>query len=173
MIPHMSQLLVFIDMKQRKKNLNGRLKKKLILQKSALLFKSGSQIFSKCLQNCGVTASKLNLDCPLTSMALDIFWNWIQRVPTLRTFWDLEKNVLHEIRVSGTVGGPLVTQKSPTCRYISQKLIEWKPFWWISCNWGTPCMKFFRKSCEKTCPINVLNPMCVDEAWARFLWAPR
>ena len=29
--------------------------------------------------------------------------------------WDLEKTVLHEIRVSGTVVGPLLTQKSPTC----------------------------------------------------------
>ena len=27
----------------------------------------------------------------------------VQRVPALRTFWDLEKTVLHEIRVSGTV----------------------------------------------------------------------
>ena len=27
----------------------------------------------------------------------------IQRVPALRAFWDLEKTVLHEIRVSGTV----------------------------------------------------------------------
>ena len=28
----------------------------------------------------------------------------LQGVPTLRTFWDLEKTVLHEILVSGTVG---------------------------------------------------------------------
>ena len=28
---------------------------------------------------------------------------FLQRVPTLRAFWDLEKTVLHEIRVSGTV----------------------------------------------------------------------
>ena len=27
----------------------------------------------------------------------------IQRVPALRAFWDLEKTVLHETRVSGTV----------------------------------------------------------------------
>ena len=27
----------------------------------------------------------------------------LQRVPALRAFWDLEKTVLHEIRVSGTV----------------------------------------------------------------------
>ena len=46
----------------------------------------------------------------------------LQRVPTLRGIWDLEKTVLHEIRVSGTVGGPLLTRKSPTCTYISQKL---------------------------------------------------
>ena len=45
----------------------------------------------------------------------------IQRVPALRAFWDLEKTVLHGIRVSGTVGGPLLTRKSQYCRYISQK----------------------------------------------------
>ena len=33
----------------------------------------------------------------------------------LRAFWDLEKTVLYEIHVSGNVGGPLLTQKSPTC----------------------------------------------------------
>ena len=33
----------------------------------------------------------------------------IQRVPALRTFWDLEKTVLHEICVSGTVVNPLLT----------------------------------------------------------------
>ena len=45
----------------------------------------------------------------------------VQRVPALPAFWDLEKTVLHEICVSGTVGGPLLTQKSPTWTYISQK----------------------------------------------------
>jgi hypothetical protein len=45
----------------------------------------------------------------------------VQRVPTLRVFWDLEKTVLHEIRISGTVVSPLLTQKSPTCTYIGQK----------------------------------------------------
>ena len=45
----------------------------------------------------------------------------IQRVPTLRAFWDLEKTVLNEIRVSGTVVSPLLTRKSPTCTYKSQK----------------------------------------------------
>ena len=44
--------------------------------------------------------------------------NRIQRVPALRAFWDLEKTVLHEIRASGTVVSPLLTQKSPTCVYI-------------------------------------------------------
>ena len=43
----------------------------------------------------------------------------LQRVPALRAFWDLEKTVLHEIHVSGTVVNPLLTQKSPTCTYIS------------------------------------------------------
>ena len=31
------------------------------------------------------------------------FSEYIQRVPALHAFWDLEKNVLHEIRISGTV----------------------------------------------------------------------
>ena len=42
----------------------------------------------------------------------------VQRVPALRVFWDLEKTVLHETRVSGTVlwsprvsGGPPVVCK--------------------------------------------------------------
>ena len=34
--------------------------------------------------------------------------------PCLSAFLDLEKTVLHEIRVSGTVEGPLLTLKSPT-----------------------------------------------------------
>ena len=32
-----------------------------------------------------------------------IWYTPVQRVPALRPFWDLEKTVLHEIRVSGTV----------------------------------------------------------------------
>ena len=54
-------------------------------------------------------------------MVKKFFKNTIQRVPALRAFWDLEKTVLHEIRVSGTVVNPLITQKSPTCTYMSQK----------------------------------------------------
>ena len=45
----------------------------------------------------------------------------VQRVPTLRDFWDLKKTVLREIRVSRTVGDPLLTRNSLTCTYISQK----------------------------------------------------
>ena len=45
---------------------------------------------------------------------------WVQRVPALRGFRDFEKTVLRKIGVSGTVGGPLLTQKSPTCAYIDQ-----------------------------------------------------
>ena len=48
----------------------------------------------------------------------------IQRVPALRAFWDLENTVLHEICVSGTVVGPLLTQKSPTFKYIKTVLVE-------------------------------------------------
>ena len=40
----------------------------------------------------------------------------------LRIMWilGLEKTALHKIHVSGTAGGPLLTQKSPTCAYIVQ-----------------------------------------------------
>ena len=34
-----------------------------------------------------------------------------KRVTVLRGFWDLKKTALREIRVNGTVGGPLLTQK--------------------------------------------------------------
>ena len=46
---------------------------------------------------------------------------WIQRVPTLRVFCDLEKTVLHETRVSGTVLWSPTNAKSPTCTYIGKK----------------------------------------------------
>ena len=45
----------------------------------------------------------------------------IQRVPSLRAFWDLEKTVLHEIRVSGTVLWSPTSANAPTYTYISQK----------------------------------------------------
>ena len=45
----------------------------------------------------------------------------LQRVPALRAFWDLEKTVLHEIRVSGTVLWSPTNANSPTYTYISQK----------------------------------------------------
>ena len=45
----------------------------------------------------------------------------VQRVPALRAFWDLEKTVLHEIHVSGTVLWSPTNANSPTYRYISQK----------------------------------------------------
>ena len=65
--------------------------------------------------------------------------NWLQRVPALRGFWDLEKTVLHEICVSGTVLWSPTNANSPTCTYISQNPCQWKPCQWISCKWGTPC----------------------------------
>ena len=37
----------------------------------------------------------------------------VQRVPALRGFWDFKKTALGKILVRGTVGGPLLTQKSP------------------------------------------------------------
>ena len=45
----------------------------------------------------------------------------VQRVPALRAFWDLEKTVLHETRVSGTVLWSPTNVNSPTYTYISQK----------------------------------------------------
>ena len=45
----------------------------------------------------------------------------IKKLYSLRGFWDLKKTELREICVSGTVRGPLLKRKSPTCTYISQK----------------------------------------------------
>ena len=50
-----------------------------------------------------------------------IFSSYVQRVPALRAFWDLEKTVLHENRVSGTVLWSPTNTNSPTYTYISQK----------------------------------------------------
>ena len=46
----------------------------------------------------------------------------VQRVPALRAFWDLEKTMLHETRVSGTVLWFPTNANSPTYPYISQKM---------------------------------------------------
>ena len=57
------------------------------------------------------------------TMAKFIFFvHEIQRIPDLHEFLGIEKTVLRKIRISGTIGGPLLTQKSPTCAYTSQKL---------------------------------------------------
>ena len=45
----------------------------------------------------------------------------LQRVSALRVFGDLEKTVLHETRVSGTVLWSPTKANSPTYTYISQK----------------------------------------------------
>ena len=45
----------------------------------------------------------------------------LQWVPALRAFWDLEKTVLDEIRVSGTVLWSPTNANFPTYMYISQK----------------------------------------------------
>ena len=53
---------------------------------------------------------------------------WIQRVPILCRFWDLKKPCYAKFALSsGTVGGPLLTLKSPTCAYKSQILVKWRP----------------------------------------------
>ena len=48
----------------------------------------------------------------------------VQRVPALCAFWDLEKTVLHETRVSGTVLWSPTNANSPTYTYISQKRVS-------------------------------------------------
>ena len=53
---------------------------------------------------------------------INLFYAENTEVPNLCGIWDLNKTALHEICVSGTVGSPLLTRKSPTCVYISQKL---------------------------------------------------
>ena len=58
----------------------------------------------------------LNLVVPLPSADFSL-----QRVPALRVFWDLEKTVLHETRVSGTVLWSPTNANSPAYTYISQK----------------------------------------------------
>ena len=45
----------------------------------------------------------------------------VQRVPALHAFWDLEKTVLDEFCVSGTVPWSPTNANSPTYTYISQK----------------------------------------------------
>ena len=47
--------------------------------------------------------------------------NYVQRVPALCAFWDLEKTVLDEFRVSGTVLWSPTNANYPTYTYISQK----------------------------------------------------
>ena len=47
--------------------------------------------------------------------------------PPLTHIFRLGKTLLHEICSSGTVMGPLLIRKSPTCMCISQKLWYWTP----------------------------------------------
>ena len=48
----------------------------------------------------------------------------VQRVPALRAFWDLEKTVLHEIRVSWTVGVFPTSVKIPHLHVHKPKALE-------------------------------------------------
>ena len=41
--------------------------------------------------------------------------------PHVARILGLQKTALRKIHVCGNVGGPLLTQKSPTCAYIGQK----------------------------------------------------
>ena len=56
----------------------------------------------------------------LSTLKRLIFWVILNPLHTLKL--DVINGCsLYKIRVSGTVVGPLITQKSPTCAYISQK----------------------------------------------------
>ena len=46
-----------------------------------------------------------------------LFLRLIQRVPALHAFWDLDKTVLHETRVRGTVQWSPTNANSPTDTY--------------------------------------------------------
>ena len=48
----------------------------------------------------------------------------IQRVPALCAFWDLEKTVLHEIRVSGTVLWSPTNANPPLTRTKAKKRVS-------------------------------------------------
>ena len=41
--------------------------------------------------------------------------------PRYMDFWTWKKNILGKICISGTLGVPLLMQRSPNCRYISKK----------------------------------------------------
>ena len=84
-----------------------------------------------CLQAYFLILTLIELTCYITLLfhssaavkekLIGVRQNAIQRVPALRAFWDLEKSVLHEIRVSGTVLWSPTNANSPTYTYISQK----------------------------------------------------
>jgi hypothetical protein len=85
----------------------------------------------------------------------------LQRVSTLHGVWDLEKAALRKICVSGTVGGPLLTRKSPTCTYISQKTMHCNPLQGSTgFLQGNPCVV-----------ILSLHALAVYRVWrVRFHW---
>ena len=61
-------------------------------------------IFGKKREKKLPTEEKQDRQDKAKSIGLETFG--LQRVPALRTFWDLEKTMLHEISISGTVGVP-------------------------------------------------------------------
>ena len=61
--------------------------------------------------------------------------------PRIARILGLQKNTLREIRVSGTVGGPLLTQKSPTYKAktteVGDRVSDFRvgdPLYYCSCN---------------------------------------
>ena len=59
----------------------------------------------------------------------------IQRVPTLRSFWDFEKTVLHEIRVSGTLLWSPTNANSPTYTKTTNTVSSTMVFGLCTCKW--------------------------------------
>ena len=60
----------------------------------------------------------------------------VQRVPALRVFWDLEKTVLHETRVSGTVLWSPTNANSPTYTKITNTVSTTTVFGLCTCKCG-------------------------------------
>ena len=61
------------------------------------------------------------------NMGAQVFKLWIQRVPALHAIWDLEKTVLHEICVSGTVVSPPTNAKIPHLHVRKPKTVVVEP----------------------------------------------
>ena len=67
----------------------------------------------------------------------------VQRFPALRAFWDLEKSVLHEIHVSGTVVSPPTNTKIPHLHVHKPKTMVVETVLVIFVSLGAPVSSLF------------------------------